>query len=79
MEKNAWIKSSRSGANGQCVEVRRREVWIKSSRSGNNGQCVEVRHRDDAIDVRDSKDPDGPTLTFTGTEWTAFLAGLNLP
>jgi hypothetical protein len=28
-----------------------------------------------AIRVRDTKDPDGPVLTFTPREWTAFLAG----
>ncbi len=79
MQKNVWIKSSRSGSSGACVEVRRRDVWVKSSRSGQEGQCVEVRHRADAIDVRDSKDPHGPTLTFTATEWTAFLNGFRLP
>ncbi|TDP97627.1 DUF397 domain-containing protein [Labedaea rhizosphaerae] len=33
--------------------------WRKSSRSGDTGQCVEL-HRLGAI--RDSKNPDGPTL-----------------
>ena len=26
--------------------------------------------------MRDSKDPDGPVLRFTGAEWTAFVAGV---
>jgi hypothetical protein len=53
-----------------------RNVWFKSSRSGNNGQCAEVRDRGDAIDVRDSKNPNGPVLTFTPAEWGAFVEGV---
>jgi hypothetical protein len=26
--------------------------------------------------MRDAKDPDGPVMTFTGTAWTGFVAGL---
>jgi hypothetical protein len=40
-------------------------VWVKSTRSGSNGQCTEVRDGGDAVDVRDSKNPDGPVLTFS--------------
>jgi hypothetical protein len=51
-------------------------VWRKSSRSDMSGpNCVEVARLGDAIAVRDSKDPDGPVLTFTRGEWQAFLAG----
>ncbi|OLB79200.1 MAG: hypothetical protein AUI14_11025 [Actinobacteria bacterium 13_2_20CM_2_71_6] len=50
--------------------------WIKAARSGgNNGACVEVRRRDDRVEVRDSKDPDGPILSFTRDEWDAFVHG----
>ena len=52
-------------------------VWFKSSLSG-PGQCVEVRHTSDAIQVRDSKSPQGPVLTFTHAEWDAFLGGIRL-
>lgn len=34
--------------------------WIKSSRSGNQTNCVEVATTLD--EIRDSKDPNGPTL-----------------
>jgi len=50
-------------------------VWRKSSVSGNNGACLEVAKTQDGRAVRDSKDPDGPVLTFTQTEWIAFIAG----
>ncbi len=47
--------------------------WRKSTRSGDNGACVEVAEMHDEIKVRDSKDPDGPKLTFTRDEWRAFV------
>ncbi|WP_239308080.1 DUF397 domain-containing protein [Frankia sp. Cj3] len=51
--------------------------WRKSSYSGGTGgNCVEVATLPDGgRAVRDSKNPDGPVLRFTATEWTAFLAG----
>jgi Domain of unknown function (DUF397) len=50
--------------------------WKKSRRSGtNSGSCVEVRRHEQAIQVRDSKDPHGPVLTFTAKEWAAFVGG----
>ena len=51
----AWRKSSYSGTNANCVEL----GWRKSSYSGSNAQCVELAV---AGAVRDSKNPDGPTL-----------------
>jgi Domain of unknown function (DUF397) len=50
-------------------------AWRKSTYSNNGGACVEVATGEDWIAVRDSKDPDGPVLTFTPAEWDAFLAG----
>jgi Domain of unknown function (DUF397) len=42
-----------------------------------NGHCVEVATSpDQRIRVRDSKDPDGPVLRFTQSEWEAFLEGV---
>lgn len=50
--------------------------WKKSTKSGGNGgQCVEVRRFDGRIQVRDSKDREGPVLNFTPAEWDAFLDG----
>jgi hypothetical protein len=49
--------------------------WFKSSYSdGGGGNCVEIAtcpHH--TIHIRDSKNPDGPTLTVTAASWTAFL------
>jgi uncharacterized protein DUF397 len=51
--------------------------WIKSSLSLANGDCVEVASlTDGSIGVRDSKDSQGPILTFTASEWNAFVGGV---
>jgi Domain of unknown function (DUF397) len=54
-------------------------IWAKSSLSFSNGNCVEVAELPGgSIGVRDSRDPEGPVLTFTQGEWNAFLAGARL-
>jgi hypothetical protein len=53
-----------------------RETWYKSSRSGGADNCVEARLTGDgSVQLRDSKDPDGSVLTFTPSEWDAFIGG----
>ena len=49
-------------------------VWRKSARSGGEGNCVEVAGFAETVGVRDSKDQQGPELTFTESAWTAFIA-----
>lgn len=51
--------------------------WRKSSYSGNGGAtCIEVADASGGAErlvaVRDSKDPDGPKLAFTGSQWRDF-------
>lgn len=49
--------------------------WFKSSRSGGGKECVEAAFLDGGmVGVRDSKDPNGPALVFTPSEWDAFTA-----
>ncbi len=40
-----------------------------------NNTCVEVQQIGHSVIVRDSKNPDGPTLSFSRDEWAAFLKG----
>ncbi|TMR42115.1 DUF397 domain-containing protein [Actinomadura geliboluensis] len=47
--------------------------WRKSSYSDHQGgNCIEVACLAPVISVRDSKDPDGPKLTFSVAAWSAF-------
>jgi hypothetical protein len=51
--------------------------WRKSSYSDHSGgNCVEIAGLAPVIRVRDSKDPDGPKLTFSATAWGAFTDGI---
>jgi hypothetical protein len=61
-----------------------RARWRKSSYSnGTGGSCVEIttltshfRDTGDGVAVRDSKDPDGPVLSFTESAWREFTVGI---
>jgi hypothetical protein len=49
--------------------------WIKATASSDGGDCVQLRRSGDTVEVRDSKDPDGPVLHFTPSEFAAWLDG----
>ena len=51
-------------------------MWTKSSFSTNDGACVETAKDGGHMLMRDSKDPDGPRLSFLPGEWDAFLDGI---
>ena len=53
-----------------------RAVWTKSSKSNGGTNCVEVAFVDDMVAMRDSKDPAGPALIFTASEYDAFVGGI---
>jgi Domain of unknown function (DUF397) len=49
-------------------------TWFKSSYSGTQGDdCVEVAVTEQAIHVRDSKNPDHPALTVGHAGWLLFV------
>ncbi|MBT2449364.1 DUF397 domain-containing protein [Streptomyces sp. ISL-43] len=48
--------------------------WRKSSYSnGTGGECVEVADGDGCIGVRDSKQHQGPFLSFESHAWSIFV------
>lgn len=49
--------------------------WKRAS-SCSFGDCVEVDIDAYGVLVRDSKDPNGPELSFTREEWTEFVAAV---
>jgi len=51
--------------------------WTSSSHSGDSGQCVQWRNPPgmppgQSVEIRDSKNPNGPTLIFPMETWSAF-------
>jgi hypothetical protein len=51
--------------------------WRKSGRSSAQGNCVELAGlTGGGVAVRNSRDPEGPALVFTGAELDAFLGGV---
>ena len=70
----SWRKSSWSNYNGNCVEVA--VDWRKAQADTGNGACVETALGACGVQVRDSKDPDGPVLAFSRAGWEQFTAAV---
>ncbi|MGH4008578.1 MAG: DUF397 domain-containing protein [Pseudonocardiaceae bacterium] len=51
-------------------------AWRSSSYSGTGADCIEVAPAPERVLVRDSKNPEGPTLTFPTAAWRTFLTTL---
>jgi hypothetical protein len=51
-------------------------VWRKSRYSNGQNNCVEIALIAESVGVRDSKNPAGPVLVFSGREWAAFRQGV---
>ncbi|MGA4947024.1 DUF397 domain-containing protein [Streptomyces lydicamycinicus] len=78
-----WRKSSYSNSDGgNCIEVSddllTAATWRKSSYSNSDGgQCIEVSTDFPAlVPVRDSKNPQGPALTFEASTWASFVTAV---
>ena len=51
--------------------------WRKSARSSAQGNCVELAKLSGTeVAIRNSRQPEGPALIFTGAELDAFLGGV---
>lgn len=50
-------------------------TWIKAQASSYQGACVELASASGNVAMRDSKDPNGPILVYSTTEFKAFLDG----
>jgi hypothetical protein len=63
--------------NGMPADQLQGARWQKSSFSGNgNNNCVEMAALPTGeIAVRNSRDPDGPTLIYTRAEFEALIRG----
>lgn len=46
------------------------------ARNCNGGNCIRVAPRADMIVIGDSKNPDGPMLSYSRSEWVAFVEGI---
>jgi hypothetical protein len=48
-------------------------TWRKASRSVGNGECVEISSHLGRVSIRDSKNPEGPVLSYPAEAFRAFL------
>ena len=51
------------------------DVWRTSTASGTSN-CVEVSFTGEFVLMRHSRNPHGPMLSFSRSEWEAFLTGV---
>jgi hypothetical protein len=52
-------------------------TWRKSTYSnGSGGNCVEAAATQGGPALRDSKNPDGPALLFSASQWQTFIQEL---
>lgn len=56
--------------------IKPRPMWRKSSHSDAEGACVEVGTLRPGVAIRDSKDPNGPHLHLSASEWRRLLTAI---
>jgi hypothetical protein len=81
MDPTCGDSNSTTGNSEQNMAIRQgaTDIWTKSSYSTGNGACVEVKSPIvEAMAVRDSKVPQGPTLAFPADTWNAFVASVKV-
>jgi hypothetical protein len=62
--------------NGAQASRLRSARWRKSRHSNPSGDCLEAAKLPTGnVAIRNSRDPDGPALIFTPSEWDAFVRG----
>ena len=49
--------------------------WLVA-RNCDGGNCIRVAPNADMIVIGDSKNPDGPSLSYSRAEWAAFVEGI---
>ena len=69
------METGRSGPLTVSDAERASLVWVKAQASTSYGQCVQVASAVGGVALRDSKDPEGPILLYTRTEFKAFIDG----
>ncbi|MEU5506569.1 DUF397 domain-containing protein [Streptomyces fungicidicus] len=53
------------------------ETWTTSSYTNNNGACLMVRSTTEAaLELGDTKVPEGPKVAFRADAWSAFVASV---
>lgn len=74
MQATRWVAFGLSV--GDLIMARRQLLNLKQLAERHQGNCVEVATRPDTVMVRDSKDPEGPTLAVDPDDWRWFVAHL---
>lgn len=77
-----WSTSSFSAGNGNCVQWRKSThcaggdcVEFRTSSYCDTSACVEVATHE-VVQVRDSKDKEGPVLEFSPDSWMSFISAI---
>lgn len=50
-------------------------AWRVAQRC-NGGECIRIAANGDMVLIGDSKNPDGPVLSYSAAEWQAFVEGI---
>ncbi|WP_328782118.1 DUF397 domain-containing protein [Streptomyces canus] len=55
------------------------DTWTTSTHTNANGACLMVRStEEEALELGDTKIPEGPKLAFPAEAWSAFVASVKV-